>query len=36
MTLFTGQKLQDWRVWGFWFKHRWFVGVSKVDKEIPS
>lgn len=31
MTMFTGQVVGQWRLWGLW--HRpWFIGVSREER----
>ena len=29
MIIFNGTKLGGWKLWGIWFKHKYYFGFSK-------
>jgi hypothetical protein len=28
MLIFFGDQIDGWRLWGVWFRHTYFVGIS--------
>lgn len=36
MIIFNGNQVRDWKIWGLWFKKKYFIGFSIVSNPTTS